>query len=156
MSQFHVEETAVINAPAEKVYAILADYQVGHPAILPTRYFKGVRVTAGGRGAGTTAVVDMNVFGAKVRYNLVVGEPEPGRVLMEEDAEAGVSTTFTVDPIEGGRQARVTIATTSKTGPGLRGRLEKLFNPAIMRKVYREELQQLARVAQAAPNASVA
>ncbi len=35
MSTYQVEETAVINAPATHVYNIIADYNEGHPSILP-------------------------------------------------------------------------------------------------------------------------
>lgn len=150
MSSYHVEASAVIDAPAGRVYGIISDYHAGHPAILPPRYFTRVEVKEGGRGAGTVAAVEMNVFGAQVLYEMTVTEPEPGRVLREEDPQAGVVTTFTVDPVNDGEQSRVTIATTARTSPGVRGWLEKLTNPAITRRIYREELAQLAAVAQAA------
>jgi hypothetical protein len=76
-----------------------------------------------------------------------VTEPEPGRILIEQDIEAGLTTTFTLDPLSGGTQTRVTIVSTAKANPGLRGVAEKLFAPAVMRKIYREELQLLAQVA---------
>jgi hypothetical protein len=90
----------------------------------------------------------MNVFGAKVRYELVVTKAEPGRLLVEEDKSAGVITTFTLDPVIGTGQTRVTITTEAKTSPGFKGVMEKLLNPAIMRKIYSQELEQLAQVVQ--------
>lgn len=92
--------------------------------------------------------VYMDVFGVKAFYHMIVTEPEPGRVLVEEDKSAGVITTFTSDPVNEGGQTRVTIATKAKTSPGLRGMIEKLMNPPIMRRIYREELHQLAEVVQ--------
>lgn len=148
MNQYQVIETAVVNAPAARVYDLIADYQVGHPSILPARYFQNLTVTAGGQGAGTALTVEMNVLGTKAVYHMVVSEPEPGRILMEEDKEAGVVTTFTVDPVNGGGQTRVTIQTTAPTASGLKGSIEKWVNTAVTRKIYREELQQLAQVAQ--------
>jgi hypothetical protein len=147
MNRYEVEFSALIEAPAAQIYAIISDYHDGHPAILPARYFSDMKVTAGGRGAGTQITVTMNVFGVKSLYQMTVSEPEPGRILQEEDPVAGVVTTFTVDPTEAG--ARVTITTSARAANGLRGQLEKLMNPAIMRRIYREELDQLARVVRA-------
>jgi hypothetical protein len=149
MNSYRAEETAVIDAPPTQVYGVIADYHEGHPAILPSRYFSEMTVTQGGQGDGTVALVKMNVFGAKSLFQMTVTEPEPGRVLREEDAAAGVVTTFTVDPVNGGAQSRVTITTIARTSPGLRGWLEKWLNPVITRRIYREELAQLARIAQA-------
>ncbi|MCB8954555.1 MAG: SRPBCC family protein [Ardenticatenales bacterium] len=148
MSTYQVEESAVIDAPVKRVYGIISDYHEEHPAILPSRYFTKIQVTQGGQGAGTAVMIEMNVLGAKMLYQMTVSEPEPGRVLREEDAAAGVVTTFTVDPINGGVQSRVTIVTSAKTSSGLKGWMEKLMTPAITRRIYREELAQLAIVAQ--------
>lgn len=144
MATYSVEETAVIEAPPAQVYGIISDYHEGHQAILPSRYFDEMRVTAGGQGAGTVLAVSMSVLGRKALFNLTVSEPEPGRVLREEDTEAGVITTFTVDPLNGGSRSRVTIATRARTGPGLKGALQKVVTAAVTRRIYREELAQLA------------
>ena len=52
MNQIHVEVSDVIEAHAEKIYGILADYREGHPAILPKPYFTEVKVEQGGQGIG--------------------------------------------------------------------------------------------------------
>ncbi len=143
MSLIQVAVTSTIEASPARVYAILADYRNHHPNILPKPYFVRLEVTKGGRGAGTEFVADMNVYGSKRTFRMTVSEPEPGRVLAETDAKLGTHTTFTVDPVEGGAKSKVTIATESKTSAGLGGWLESLTTPMIMRKIYREELQQL-------------
>jgi len=155
MNSYYVEESAVLEAPADRVYAIIADYHQGHPAILPANYFKAIQVTRGGYGAGTIALIKMKVLGKTVNYELVVSEPEPGRVLCEEDAATGVLTTFIVDPLEDSAQCKVTISTTARTRSGLQGWVEKLLNPAITRRIYREELAQLAQVAEKAKSFAV-
>ncbi len=63
---------------------------------------------------------------------------------MEMDDALGVTTTFTVEPLDGGSHSRVTIATDAAIRPGIAGWLERLFNPSMMRRIYRQELQQLA------------
>ena len=144
MSDIQTQVSATIDAPPDLIYAILTDYQEGHVAILPKKYFTGITVLEGGQGAGTIIDVHMQVMGVEQELHLKVNEPEPGRVLVERDQAAGVFTTFTVDPMEGGKSSRVPIATQAKVSPGLRGWIEKLVNPAIIRRIYKEELQQLA------------
>lgn len=153
MSSYYVEESAVIDAPPQRVYDILADYHEGHPSILPEQYFKRLDVLEGGRGEGTKIYVVMNALGATAEYTMTVTEPEPGRVLQEEDRDAGVLTTFTVEPLDDGARSRVTIATDARTAPGLRGQIEKLITPPVSRRIYRQELQQLVHVAQSRSSA---
>ena len=148
MKTYLAEETAVINAPAAHVYSIISDYHDGHQSILPPKYFDEMIVTKGGIGAGTEIIVRMTVMGVKAEYNMVVTEPEPGRILKEADAKAGTATTFTVEPINDS-QSRVTVSTQVAVKPGFQGWLEKLMNPPIMRRIWREELGNLEKVAQA-------
>jgi hypothetical protein len=144
MKPIVVEASDVIQAPAAKIYAVLADYHKGHPAILPKPTFRDLIVEQGGHGAGTVIRVHMEVMGIEQRYHMAVSEPEPGRVLVERDAAAGVTTTFTVVPLNGGSRSIVTIATESRPSPGLRGLVERLINPPIARRIYKQELEQLA------------
>lgn len=145
MSQIHAEASDIIDARPEEVYAILVDYHEGHhPAILPQPYFTELAIEKGGKGAGTVIRVRMKVFGVERTYHLEVSEPEPGRVLVEADKDAGVTTTFTVEPVNDGRQTRVTIATDLTASPGFTGFMEKIVNPPISRHIYKKELRQLA------------
>ncbi|HEX2907974.1 MAG TPA: SRPBCC family protein [Phototrophicaceae bacterium] len=153
MTPIHAEATTIIKARPEAVYAVIADYRVGHPAILPKPYFTELAVEQGGQGAGTIIRVGMNVMGVKQVYHEVVSEPQPGRVLVEADAEAGVTSTFTVEPVNAGQQARVTIASDARPSPGLKGLLERLFNPPITRRIFQQELRQLAAYVERQPSA---
>lgn len=144
MNEITIEVSAVIEAASKHVYSILADYPGGHYAILPKEYFTDLSVIEGGQGAGTVIDVVMNVMGIESHYRFNVSEPEPGRVLMESDEDAGVVTMFTVDPVDGEEWSRVTITTRSRASQGLRGLIERLVNPAVTRRIYRKELQILA------------
>ena len=146
MASIHAEASEIIHASPERVYAVLADYHEGHPRILPPEFFSRLEVEQGGRGAGTVIRVHARGFGKEQVYHLVVSEPEPGRVLVEEDAEAGVVTTFTVTPVDGGRQSRVRIRTEWQPKPGLAGLVERLLNPAVAPLVFRKELRRLAEL----------
>jgi hypothetical protein len=152
MNQYEVAVSRVIDAPPAAVYAVFADYHHGHAAVLPKPYFTEMKVEKGGVGAGTEITVHMSVFGAKVTYHMVVTEPEPGRVLQEEDKAAGVLTTFTMDPVNDGQATHVTLYTRAKTAPGFRGFIEKLITPPISRKIYREELELLAAFLKKGPS----
>jgi hypothetical protein len=143
MTPIHAEATDIINARPEEVYAVLIDYRMGHPAILPKPYFADLQVEQGGQGSGTIIRVSMNVFGAKRVYREVVSEPEPGRVLMEADPDAGLVTRFIVDSVSGGQQSRVTISTDTEASPGFTGLMERLVNPPVTRHIFKKELRQL-------------
>ena len=83
-------------------------------------------------------------MGVQRMYRGVVSEPQPGRVLVEAYPETGVVTTFTVEPLNAGQHARVTIATDVKASPGVMGLMEKMMNPPILRRIFQKELRQLA------------
>lgn len=143
MSTIRAQAAHDIDARPETVYSVLADYRVGHPAILPKAYFKELQVEAGGRGAGTVIRFTMQVLGTERAFRAVISEPVPGRVLVEQDDAAGVKTTFTVDPLDGGKRARVTITTETRASRGFQGLVERLVSPPVLRGIYRQELAQL-------------
>jgi hypothetical protein len=144
MGSVRVAESAVINARPEVVYSILADYRNEHPRILPQQYFKELTIERGGQGSGTVFRSRVRTFGTEMTYHMEVTEPEPGHVLVETDKDAGVVTTFTVSPVDGGRRATLEIATEFTLSGGLRGAAEKYMIPLVTTRMYRAELQQLA------------
>ncbi len=147
MSTINVAVSATINAPATKVYPILADYRNHHPHILPKAYFTGLEVEEGGLGEGTVFKAGMKVMGKVQNFRMRVSEPEPGRVLAETDLDNGLVTKFIVEP-RGNDQSEVTFDTTFQASPGLKGWVERLAAPAMLRRVYRQELQILDNYAQ--------
>src|SRR5690606_5804373 len=100
MAHIHVEESRVIDARPEVVYGLLADYETGHPKILPNPPFIGLKVEQGGRGAGTVIRVWMKVMGSVRESRMVISEPEPGRVLVETAPDDGITTRFVFEPLE--------------------------------------------------------
>ncbi|HKP75931.1 MAG TPA: SRPBCC family protein [Longimicrobiaceae bacterium] len=141
-----VSASAEIDAPAERLYGIVADYRVAHPRIIPKPPFVSLEVEEGGYGAGTVIRCSMRIAGMTTAFRAKVSEPEPGRVLVETDLAGGPVTTFTAEPLGPGR-ARVTISTLLQRGGKLAGPLERWLFVRFLRKVYREELRLLARVA---------
>jgi hypothetical protein len=106
-------------------------------------------VEQGGIGAGTLIRFETQAFGQTQRFRAAISEPEPGRVLVETDLDGGPVSTFVVDPLDGGRGARVTITTQGKVRPGLPGRVEQLMTRLFLENIYAQELKLLADVARA-------
>jgi hypothetical protein len=143
------EESKLIYASPSAVYQLLADYRVGHMAILPKPYFTDMRVVAGGFGDGTVIDVDMEVYGLKRSLHMEVSEPEKGKVLVETDTETGTITHFIFDDSDEG--CYLTIRTTMYFADGFVGFLEKMTTPAITRNIYRKELQNIAEYLERKP-----
>jgi hypothetical protein len=148
MAEYRVEASAIIDAPVERVYGIVADYRGGHPRILPPKYFTGLEVEQGGVGAGTVIRFGMKVLGQTRTLRATITEPEPGRVLVESDPVGAVVTTFTAEPLDGGR-TRMTFSTAGRTAPGVGGWIEKWITTRMLPRIYRDELALLAKVAAA-------
>lgn len=145
MNKPQVEVSRVIDARPAVIYGIIADYRNSHPQILPKPEFAEMVVEQGGTGAGTVIRITTQVMGRKQSMRLSVSEPEPGRVIQEEDAT--VVTTFTVAPLDGDSRSQVTIASTWRK-PGFAGWVERRVNPLVTRGLYRRELALLAAEAE--------
>jgi uncharacterized protein YndB with AHSA1/START domain len=140
MAQINVSAERTISAPAETVYGYLADMREHHPKFLPPA-FSDFTVESGGVGAGTVTRFKTTAGGRTREYKMEVSEPEPGRVLQENDANSSLVTTFTVTPE--GDSSRVRIETRWDGAGGIGGFFERTFAPRVMRGIYDDELQRL-------------
>lgn len=132
-----------IDAPAGRVYEYIRDFREHHPKFLPSQ-FSDFTVEAGGIGAGTLHSFKMTLGGRTTEYRVRVGEPEPGRVLIESAPAHCMLTTFTVDREDGGSRVRID---TSWYSTGIQGFVERLVAPRMLEKVYEEELRLLEQYA---------
>jgi uncharacterized protein YndB with AHSA1/START domain len=144
MAKVNATAERTIDAPAERVYGYLADMHQ-HPHFLPPQ-FSDFQVEEGGVGAGTVTRFAVTAGGRTRNYRMRVSEPEPGRTLVESDANSSLVTTFNVDP-EGGKSL-VRISTSWDGAPGIGGFFERTFAPKAMRKIYLDELDRLNAYAQ--------
>jgi hypothetical protein len=133
-----------IDAPAELVYQILADYRQHHPNILPSAFSDFV-VEEGGVGEGTVIRFAVTTGGRTQRFHQRIDEPEPGRVMREVDIDGDMVTAFTVTPL--GERSHVRMETTW-TSSGLRGLIERFLAPMLLKPVYDQELGKLQEYAQ--------
>ena len=142
MSEIRVVAEAPVGAPPERVYGLIADYRRHHPNFLPPA-FSEVVVEQGGVGAGTVFSMKMRAFGRTTQSRMQVTEPEPGRVLIESDADpaSDLRTVFTVEP--DGAASRVRFDTTWHPQGGVAGLMERLLAPRFLRGVYADELRRL-------------
>ena len=137
-----VSASARVDAPARRVYELIADYRDGHTRIVPPKYFKRLEVEQGGFGAGTVIRVTMHLLGADRTYRAKVTEPEPGRVITETDLENGLATSFIVTP--NGNASDVTISTAIPHLPGMVAAIQRWLVKRLLPQIYREELNLIA------------
>jgi ribosome-associated toxin RatA of RatAB toxin-antitoxin module len=144
MAELRVIAERRVDAPAELVYRLVADFERHHPRFLPPA-FSDFRVEQGGVGAGTIVTFRIATGGRSRDYRMEVSEPEPGRVLTESDTRSSLATTWTVDPQ--GAACQVRIATAWQGAGGVGGFFERLFAPRVLRRLYADELERLERYA---------
>lgn len=149
MGQITVKAMDVLDARPEDVYATIADYHEGHPRILPKENLYDLQVEQGGQGAGTIIRFKARVLGVEQSFHHRVSEPEPGKVLVEQDIDTAqnLTTMFTVAPLDEGKKSQVEIRTTMNASHGLKGLMERLIIPLANPSIYRKELKLLEAVA---------
>jgi hypothetical protein len=145
MAQVRITADSMIDAPAERVYRILADYNQHHPKILPPA-FSDFHVEEGGIGAGTVMRFTMKAGGRTRTFHQRVTEPDQGHVLQESGTDSSEVTTFTVTP--DGDRSHVRIETTWEGAGGIAGFFERTFAPRALSKLYADELARLNHYAQ--------
>ena len=134
----------LVDAPADQVYRIIADYRNTHPLILPKEFFLSLDVEEGGVGAGTIVNFTMRILGRTQSFRSLITEPEPGRLLVETDIRSETATSFHVVPAADASTTRVTISTELKG----RSWIERIVAKPTLQKIYRQELELLARLAE--------
>jgi hypothetical protein len=140
MSQVVTTAERVVRAPAERVRAALADYEVTRRRVLPEQ-FSDYRVESGGQGAGTRVHWRFAATSKRVRDQLMV-VTEPAGTLVESDANSSMVTTWTVHPADAGLST-VRVRTTWNGAGGIGGFFERIFAPKGLRRVYDSILERL-------------
>ena len=150
MGQIRVKAVEVLDARPEDVYSTIADYRKMHPRILPKENLYDLQVEEGGYGAGTIIRFKSRILGVEQSFYQRVSEPEPGRVIVEQDIDTkqNLATTFSVIPVEEGKKSKVEISTTMNASPGFRGFTERMILSIFNPRIYRKELKLLEAVAQ--------
>ena len=139
MAKVEASAERTIDAPADAVYGYLADMNQ-HPRFLPPA-FSDFKVEEGGVGAGTVTTFKVTAGGRTRSYRMRITEPEPGRTLVESDANSSLVTTFNVEPQ--GDKSLVRISTRWDGASGVGGFFERTFAPRAMHRMFLDELERL-------------
>jgi len=139
----HAHAQRLIDAQPEAVYAVLADYTTHHPRIMPASLFSELEVEKGGVGEGTVFHITLHTLGKRQRLHMQVGEPEPGRVLTEKNLDTGLVTEFRVAPGDGAASTLARISSEWTTDRGVRGWLDRLLMPQLLRLIFARQLGEL-------------
>lgn len=146
MGQVTATAERTIDAPADTVRTLVADYVDTRPKILTDAY-RDYAVAKGGAGAGTVASWKLQATSKRVRdVAATVTEPRPGTIV-ETDTNSTMVTTWTV--AEAGDKSTVRIETTWQGAGGIGGFFEKTFAPGGLKRIYDGVLANLASVATA-------
>ncbi|WP_410606047.1 SRPBCC family protein [Amycolatopsis sp. lyj-90] len=130
-----------IEAPADKVRTLVADYTETRPKLL-TEHYRDYEVIEGGVGAGTKASWKLQATSKRVRdVAATVTEPSEGTIV-ETDANSSMVTTWTVREVPEGSLVR--IETTWDGAGGIGGFFEKTFAPGGLKRIYEGVLGKLA------------
>src|SRR3954468_7710349 len=104
-----VELERTVDAPMERVWALLRDYRVARPRLL-TAHFSDYGVRERGEGAGTVIAYGLRVGRHQAEHVVAVGEPVPGRMLRERARDSAWVSTWTLTPGGDGERTVVRLA----------------------------------------------
>ncbi len=142
-NDIRIQASYEIDAPPQAIYNVIADYRVGHQAILPRPAFEEMVVEEGGFGAGTVIRLRVRVFGKAYFYHQRVTEPEPGHIIQETDIDTGQLTRFFIDPLNNGQRTRVTIASEFPAQSKTFIFFERILHHFVTKRLFNIELRQL-------------
>lgn len=136
MASINVEESLLVGAPPDKVYAVLAD-PAHHKHILPEAFVS--------YAPESDSIVAFTVKAGLIKrdYRVKTEQTEPNKLFRETDLATNITTEFRLAPHEQGTV--VTIATSFETEPTLNGFIESILGPRFLHKLYHEELVKLGR-----------
>jgi hypothetical protein len=144
MAQVTAQAKRSIGAPADQVFAALADYATTRPKIL-TESYHDYRVESGGQGAGSKVAWKLQATKSRVRDQLVEVSAPTANQLVESDANSSMVTTWTVTP-EGDTRSVVTVDTRWNGAGGIGGFFERTFAPRGLARIHDGVLAKLDSV----------
>jgi hypothetical protein len=141
----HVAFSMRIPAAPPRIWRILTDYRVHHPAILPPHIFRKLEVLSGGMGAGTRFRLTMRLGGKDHITDLSVTEPRPGHTLIERADDGSAETRFLLEPTDAGQATLLTFDTDYTLPGGFFLPLQRWVTNNILRGLFRQEMTLLTK-----------
>lgn len=140
MKHYEVFVERRFRAAPERVYELIIDMEE-HRRILP-KQFESLDVLEGGKGEGTVFRLTMKVMGNRTSLVMTLSEPVPGRVVREQDKNAGVTTVWELTP-EPGEGCLLRLSSQFPKKPGFSGWVERLAASSMIRSIYKRELENM-------------
>lgn len=140
MKHYEVSVERRFQASPERVYNLIVDMEE-HRRILP-RQFESLNVLEGGKGTGTVFGLTMNVMGSRTTLVMTLSEPEPGRLVQEQDQKAGITTIWELTP-EPGDCCMLRLTSRFPSKPGISGWVERIATTSMIRSIYKRELENM-------------
>ena len=134
-----VEVERTVDAPMERVWALLRDYRVARARLL-TEHFSDYAVQERGEGAGTVIEYQLRVGRHQRHHVIAVQEPVPGRMLRERDRTSALVSTWTLTPGGEGERTVVRLAVALRD-PQTRGWLARVRARRALRRLCGQLLE---------------
>ncbi|MGP4028728.1 SRPBCC family protein [Actinomadura sp. 3N407] len=141
MGQVVVTAERTLDASPERVLEALGDY-TGVRSRMLTEHFSEYEVREGGQGDGTVVHWKLAATSKRVRDCLFTVRTPGENMLVEQDANSSMVTTWTVSPATEG--ARVQVETTWDGAGGIGGFFERTFAPKGLQRIYDAQLTKLS------------
>ncbi len=100
------------------------------------------------RGLQPTVRYKFTTAGRSRPCRMRVEEPTEGGLLVEQDIDSSLVTTWTLTPTEGGERTLVSLASRWEGAGGIGGFFERMFAPRALRRIYDEVLKRLSEAVQ--------
>jgi hypothetical protein len=134
-----VEGERNVDAPMERVWALLRHYRVARPRLL-SEPFSDYRVQERGDGAGTVIAYRLRVGRHQREHVIAVQEPVPGRVLRDRDRASALVSTWTLTPGGEGERTVVRLAVAPRD-PRISGWLARARARRALRRLCDQPLE---------------
>jgi hypothetical protein len=134
-----VELERTVDAPMERVWALLRDYRVARPRLL-TEHFSDYGVQERGEGAGTVIAYRLRVGRHQAEHVVGVQEPVPGRMLRERARDSAWVSTWTLTPGGEGERTVVRLAVALRD-PQIAGWLARMRARRALRRLCGQLLE---------------
>jgi uncharacterized protein YndB with AHSA1/START domain len=137
-----VEVERTVEAPMERVWALLRDYRVARPRVL-TEHFGDYEVRERAEGAGGTVIeYRLRVGRHHGRHVIAVQEPVAGRMLRERDRTSALVSTWTLTPGGEGERTVVRLAVALRD-PQIAGWLARVQARRALRRLCGQLLERV-------------
>ena len=134
-----VEVERTVDAPMERVWALLRDYRVARARLL-TEHFSDYAVQERGEGAGTVIEYQLRVGRHQRHHVIAVQEPVPGRMLRERYRTSALVSTWTLTPGGEGERTVVRLAVALRD-PQTSGWLARVRARRVLRRLCGQLLE---------------